>query len=69
MLLAVSAGQANCVQGQFGENINVIGVVDMSTDVEYFAYQLKYYSTHGKFKHTGKIGEEKDVIIVNGNKL
>merc|ERR1719181_648066 len=29
---------------------------------------MKYDSTHGKFKHEVKVGE-KDVIIVNGNKI
>merc|ERR1719183_348902 len=30
---------------------------------------MKYDSTHGKFKHKVEVGEEKDVIIVNGNKI
>merc|ERR1719379_13022 len=30
---------------------------------------MKYDSTHGKFKHKVEVGDEKDVIIVNGNKI
>ena len=45
-----------------------VGVVDVSTDAQYFAYQLKYDSVHGKMKadisHEGE-----DVLVVNGNKI
>merc|ERR1712176_562571 len=44
--------QAICDQGLLGSKIDVLGVVDISTDAEYFKYQMKYDSTHGKFKHT-----------------
>lgn len=58
-----------------GKDIDVVGVVDVSTDAKYFAYQLKYDSVHGRFK--AKISTEKssasaegdDVLIVNGNKV
>ena len=60
--------QAICDQGLLGTKIDVVGVVDMSTDAEYFAYQMKYDSTHGKFKHDVKI-EGADVLVVNGNKI
>ncbi|CAL1126763.1 unnamed protein product [Cladocopium goreaui] len=40
----------------------------MSTDAEYFAYQMKYDTVHGRFKHDVKIGE-KDELIVNGHKI
>jgi len=59
--------QAICDQGLLGTKINVVGVVDMSTDAEYFKYQMKYDSTHGQFKHDVKA--EGDVLIVNGNKI
>merc|ERR1712188_168481 len=39
----------------------------MSTDAEYFKYQMKYDSTHGKFKHDVKA--DGDTLIVNGNKI
>merc|ERR1711865_504186 len=59
--------QAICDQGLLGTKINVVGVVDMSTDAEYFKYQMKYDSTHGQFKHDVKA--EGDTLIVNGNKI
>merc|ERR1712039_790771 len=43
-------------------------VVDMSTDAEYFVYQMKYDSTHGLFKHdVKKTGA--DEFEVYGNKV
>jgi glyceraldehyde 3-phosphate dehydrogenase len=60
--------QAICDQGLLGSKIDVVGVVDMSTDAEYFKYQMKYDSTHGKFKHDVSVGAA-DELIVNGNKI
>merc|ERR1719440_1350739 len=60
--------QAICDQGLLGTKINVVGVVDMSTDAEYFKYQMKYDSTHGKSKHDVTVGAA-DELIVNGNKI
>merc|ERR1712110_730423 len=60
--------QAICDQGLLGTKINVVGVVDMSTDAEYFKYQMKYDSTHGKFKHEVST-ENGDTLIVNGDKI
>jgi len=60
--------QAICDQGLLGTKINVLGVVDMSTDAEYFKYQMKYDSTHGKFKHEVTT-EGADTLVVNGNKI
>jgi len=62
-------------QGLLGKNCDVVAVVDVSTDANYFAYQLKYDSVHGKFP--GKVTteksnaslEEEDVLIVNGHKI
>jgi len=51
-----------------GSKINVVGVVDMSTDAEYFVYQMKYDSTHGQFKHEVKV-TGKDEFEVYGNKV
>ena len=47
--------QAMCDQKLIGSKINLAGVVDMSTDAEYFVYQMKYDSTHGRFKHDVKV--------------
>jgi len=60
--------QAMCDQGLVGTKINVVAVVDMSTDAEYFVYQMKYDSTHGRFKHDVKVTGA-DEFEVNGNKI
>ncbi len=62
-------------RGVLGKDIDVVAVVDITTDAKYFAYQLKYDSVHGRFK--GELSTEKsnpsvetdDVLIVNGNKI
>lgn len=62
-------------QGLFGKEIDVVAVVDMSTDADYFAYQLKYDSVHGKFRGTLATKksspqlEEEDILIVNGHEI
>ena len=67
--------QAICDQGKLGKDIDVVAVVDISTDADYFAYQLKYDSVHGQFKHevgTAKSDpsvEGNDVLVVNGHKV
>lgn len=66
--------QAIVEKGLLGKVLDVVAVVDISTDAEYFAYQLKYDSVHGKFKYpitTEKSDsslENDDVFIVNGYK-
>jgi len=59
-------------QGLLGTEFDVVAVVDMATDADYFAYQLKYDSVQGKFKgdittkkSSPELAEE-DIIIVNG---
>ena len=62
-------------KGILGKEIDVVAVVDITTDAKYFAYQLKYDSVHGKFK--GQLSTEKsdpslendDILIVNGHKI
>lgn len=67
--------QALCDQGLLGSLFDVVAVVDISTDADYFAYQLKYDSVHGKFKHalaTEKSDPalpEADTLVVNGHKI
>ncbi len=69
------AFQAICEQGLLGKGIDVVAVVDISTDAKYFAYQMKYDSIHGKFKaqitteKSDPSKEEDDVLVVNGNKI
>lgn len=62
-------------KGVLGKTLDVVAVVDITTDAKYFAYQLKYDSIHGKFR--GTLGSEKsnpsleadDVLVVNGHKM
>jgi glyceraldehyde 3-phosphate dehydrogenase len=67
--------QALCDQGLLGKQIDVVAAVDISTDAEYFAYQLKYDSIQGKFKHSvdaiksEENREEADTLVVNGHKI
>ncbi len=67
--------QAICDQGLLGKEIDVVAVVDVAPDAKYFAYQMKYDSIHGKFKHpvsTAKSSPDKaedDILIVNNHKI
>lgn len=62
-------------KGYLGKDIDVVAVVDVSTDAKYFAYQLKYDSIHGHFRGTlgseksGSSVEQDDVLVVNGHKI
>jgi glyceraldehyde 3-phosphate dehydrogenase len=66
--------QALCDQNLLGQ-IDVVAVVDISTDADYFAYQIKYDTIHGKFKHDVKTEksnpslEDNDILVVNGHKI
>jgi glyceraldehyde 3-phosphate dehydrogenase len=55
-------------RGLLGKEIDVVAVVDVSTDAKYFAYQMKYDSVHGRFNGTVTT-EGDDVIVVNGEKI
>jgi glyceraldehyde 3-phosphate dehydrogenase len=54
-------------QNLIGKEIDLVAVADVSTDANYFAYQIKYDSVHGKFK--GEVKGEGDVLTVNGHKI
>ena len=61
-------------KGVLGKEIDVVAVVDISTEAKYFAYQLKYDSVHGRFGGTlatekSSGAAEDDVLVVNGNKI
>jgi len=61
-------------KGLLGKEIDVVAVVDISTDAKYFAYQLKFDSVHGRFNGTlttekSPGAAEDDVIVVNGDKI
>lgn len=55
-------------RGILGKEIDVVAVVDVSTDAKYFAYQMKYDSVHGRFNGT-IMTEGDDVLVVNGEKI
>ncbi len=55
-------------RGILGKEIDVVAVVDVSTDAKYFAYQMKYDSVHGRFNGTVTT-EGDDVLVVNGEKI
>ena len=55
-------------RGVLGKEIDVVAVVDVSTDAKYFAYQMKYDSVHGRFNGTVTT-EGDDVLVVNGEKI
>ena len=67
--------QAIVEQGLLGKEIDVVAVVDISTDADYFAYQMKYDSVHGRFKHdvstmkSDPSKEENDTLVVDGHKI
>ncbi|MDR1113752.1 MAG: type I glyceraldehyde-3-phosphate dehydrogenase [Candidatus Margulisbacteria bacterium] len=54
-------------QNLLGKEIELVAVADVSTDANYFAYQIKYDSVHGKFK--GEVKGEGDVLTVNGHQI
>ncbi len=55
-------------RGLLGKEIDIVAVVDVSTDAKYFAYQMKYDSVQGKFN--GTVSSEGDnVLVVNGEKI
>lgn len=67
--------QAITERGLLGKDVDVVAVVDMSTDAKYFAYQLKYDSVHGKMnadfatKKSDPSLPEDDILVVNGNEI
>src|SRR5512136_869270 len=69
------AFQAMVEQGLVGKELDVVAVVDVSTDAKYFAYQLKYDSIHGRFPKTLSTEksslsvEEDDILVVDGHKI
>ena len=67
--------QTLCDRGFLGREIDVVGVVDVSTDADYFAYQMKYDSVHGRFEHASSTKksdpsvEHNDVLVVGGDEV
>jgi glyceraldehyde 3-phosphate dehydrogenase len=62
-------------KGVLGKEVNLVAVVDVATHADYFAYQLRYDSVHGRFNgqiRTEKSTSEKqenDVIVVDGCRI
>ena len=63
-------------QGLLGKDkVDVVAVVDIATDAEYFAYQLKYDSVQGRMKadlatkKSDPAKTEDDVLVVNGHEI
>ena len=62
-------------QGLIGREVDVVAVVDVSTDAKYFAYQLKYDSVHGHFQ--GEVATAKsdpaleadDILILDSHRI
>jgi glyceraldehyde 3-phosphate dehydrogenase len=68
--------QAIVGQGLLGKDkIDVVAVVDISTDADYFAYQMKFDSVHGrmvadiKTKKSDPALKENDTLVVNGHEI
>jgi glyceraldehyde 3-phosphate dehydrogenase len=67
--------QALCDQDLLGTAIDVLGVVDVVTDADYFAYQTKYDSVHGRFRHALATRKShpsvdgNDVLVVGGREV
>ena len=59
--------RAICDQGLLGKVLDVVAVVDVSTDVDYFAYLIKHDSVHGNFSH--QVSVLKDSLIINGHRI
>jgi len=62
-------------QGLLGNKVDVVAVVDVVNEADYFIYQLKYDSVHGRWnqdlraeKSSGS-AEYNDVLVVNGHKI
>lgn len=50
------------------ENIQIVAINDL-LDVDYLAYMLKYDTMHGRFDGEVSCDKEKNLLIVNGNKI
>jgi glyceraldehyde 3-phosphate dehydrogenase len=64
--------QALCEQTLLGKEVDVVGVVDVVNDADYLAYQMKYDSAHGRFRHpvatrkSSPSAAANDVLVVAG---
>lgn len=62
-------------KGMIGKDIEIVGMVDVSTDADYLKYQFRYDSVHGKLaaefatEKSGSAAAENDILIINGNRI
>lgn len=62
-------------QGLLGKEIDVVAVVDIVNEADYFIYQLKYDSVHGRWNRelsaekSSPSAEYNDVLVVDGHKI
>lgn len=62
-------------QGLLGDKIDVVAVVDIVNEAEYFVYQLKYDSVFGRWNRdlrtekSSPSAEYDDVLVVDGQKI
>jgi len=67
--------QVLCDQGLLGKEIDVVAIVDVSTDARYLAYQFKHDSVHGKSTHQVSVDKSDpfnkglDIVVINGHKI
>ena len=67
--------RAICDQGLLGKEIDVVAVVDVSADADYFAYLIKHDSVHGRSPHqvsavnNNALSKDADTLVVNGHRI
>ena len=67
--------QAFCDQGLLRSEVDLVGIVDISTNADYFAYQLKYDSVHGRVKQelgakkSAPAAQDNDVLVVGDDEV
>ncbi len=73
--LVFQALVAQKLLGKGAGQVDVVAVVDMSTDADYFIYQLKYDSTQGRMdgvfssKKSDASLKNNDIIVINGHEV
>jgi glyceraldehyde 3-phosphate dehydrogenase len=73
--LVFQALVAQKLLGKGAGKVDVVAVVDMSTDADYFIYQLKYDSTQGRMegvfssKKSSDNLKHNDIIVINGHEV
>lgn len=64
--------RALCDKGLLGKEVDVVAVADVNPDAEYYAYQLQYDSSQGKFgysvssRKSSPDREKDDILVIDG---